>query len=77
MNIDQSNNNGSTEFLNFSEALNHLRWGEKIARRSWRSNKYAEAVYRNSETTLRVIEGLGPTNVDIMAEDWYVLGEHQ
>lgn len=76
MNIDLNTKCGSTEFLNFSDALNHLRWGEKIARRGWRKKKYAKAVYGGtSPTHLTIVNGFGLSGADIMAEDWYVLSE--
>lgn len=76
MNIDQNTKCGSTEFLNFSDALNHLRWGEKIARRGWIKNKYAKAVYGGTQPTqLTIRGGFNLSGLDIMAEDWYVLSE--
>ena len=81
MNIDQKQKQqtGSTEFLNFSDALHHLRWGEKIARRCWGTGPYVYAEYINGEENrLKYVGPNGPTNnwlhgVDIMAEDWYVI----
>ena len=78
MNIDQNQQNGSTEFLNFSDALNHLRWGEKIARRKWKGT-YIKVVYGATFTSFRLYDyhGYGIRNSlvgeDIMAEDWYVV----
>ena len=83
MNIGQrnpnQNNTGSTQFLNFSDALNHLRWGDRIARRSWRKGQSAVVDYRDPDATIRV-EGTGHgseanfhSGADILAEDWYVL----
>jgi hypothetical protein len=85
MNIDLNNNNGSSEFLNFSEALNHLRWGERIARRTWREGKYIFMEYRNDHApAVRIKTGYttthstwAPCQETILAEDWYVLGDHQ
>jgi len=78
MNTDQKNT-GTSNFLNFSDALNHLRWGDRIARRSWRKGQSAVVDYRNGDATIRV-EGTGHgsvanflSGVDILAEDWYVL----
>ncbi len=75
MNIDQT---GSTDFLNFSEALHHLRWGDKIARRIWSTGQYVQATYTMGDTALRVVGGprfeRGKlTGTEIMAEDWYVV----
>jgi hypothetical protein len=77
MNIDQSNN-ASTEFLNFSEALHHLRWGDKIARRKWTRNRHVQAQYGQDITGIAVITPGFTTHYrlggsDIMAEDWYVV----
>ena len=81
MNTAPSNSNGTTEFLNFSDALNYLRWGERIARRSW-VRKYVVADY--SGQTAGLIVRYNGANIrttlsgtDLMAEDWYVLGEHE
>jgi hypothetical protein len=81
MNIDLNNNNGSTEFLNFSEALNHLRWGDCIARRSWPEGDCAMASYHSTPTGLVVVRRRGSMQAnmegeDIMAEDWFVLSEN-
>ena len=81
MNIDP---NGSTEFLNFSDALNHIRWGEKIARRRWANDIYVVVIYKKHGAPTLVkqsqIAGLISSSIhgsDLLAEDWYVLGEHQ
>jgi hypothetical protein len=82
MNIGQRNPNqndaGSTQFLNFSDALHYLRWGERIARRSWPQGKSVVVDYRTEATFLvettqscNVLRYL--TGTDILAEDWYVL----
>lgn len=81
MNIDLSLSKGTTEFLNFSDALHHLRWGERIARRSW-EKMYVVVTYYDLNPSIKVVsnDGLIGTSLsgrDIMAEDWYVLGEHQ
>lgn len=77
MNTDPNSINGSTEFLNFSDALHHLRWGEKVARRSWPEDTWLEIVYGHNETRLWKIEGLGTNRwvhgIDLIAEDWYVV----
>jgi hypothetical protein len=83
MNIGQrspnQNNAGSTQFLNFSDALNHLRWGDRIARRNWRKGQSVVVDYRHPDATIRVEnKGYGYTDnylsgADILAEDWYVL----
>jgi hypothetical protein len=80
MNTDQ--NKGTTQFLNFSDALNHLRWGERIARREWKGEMYLWLDYSpERHHILLYIEGRVPItwsgNAGILAEDWYVLGEHQ
>lgn len=78
MNIDQSQPKSATEFLNFSDALHHLRWGERIARRTWNNGRYVEAKY-DGTTALRVKDRDGSHiagylfGTDLMAEDWYVL----
>ena len=76
MNTNQNPQNGSTNFLNFSDALHHLRWGEKIARRAW-SGSYVEVEYYEKETTLYIEDMYGRSyrisGEDIMAEDWYVV----
>ena len=83
MNTDQNTKCGSTEFLNFSDALNHLRWGDRIARRNWAKGEYVRALYESGPVSLRRYAGrFGGSQrsligSDIMAEDWYVLGEHQ
>lgn len=78
-----SNPNQNTEFLNFSDALHHARWGEKLARRVWHGEYYV-VVYGNGSPYLEKRNGWNDrpmsTNVggtDLMAEDWYVLGAHQ
>lgn len=74
-------NNGSTNFLNFSDALNHLRWGERVARRTWKHANlklhYPEMniLAHNREYDINL--QWTPTQSEILAEDWYVLGEHQ
>ena len=79
MNTDQSNTNGSTQFLNFSDALNHLRWGEKIARRQWRSGSYLKAAYGGRRTGIEKRDSYGDlltrnvSGIDVMAGDWFVL----
>ena len=88
MNIDQSNNNGSTEFLNFSEALNHLRWGDRIARRGWNGKgmciqiQYPDVhskmkrpyIYMTPVDSICVPWVASQT--DLLAEDWFVLSEN-
>lgn len=75
MNTDQ--NKGSTEFLNFSDALHHLRWGERIARREWKGEMHLWLDY-SSHRILLYIEGRVPliwsSNSEcVLAEDWYVV----
>ena len=85
MNLDQKNNNGSTEFLNFSDALNYLRWGERIARRTWKPDSYLKANYTGGRSRIELfVKRISSWPVewrdnceDLLAEDWYVLGEHQ
>jgi hypothetical protein len=88
MNTDLNNNNGSSNFLNFSDALNHLRWGERLARRGWsgRANIKINYVPESASAKPRIertrsgdrySERWYPTQTDILAEDWYVLGDHQ
>jgi hypothetical protein len=74
MNIDLNNNNGSTEFLNFSEGLNHLRWGDRVARRGWQEGRYIQLRY--PDMTILHFSGFGAwqtSQKDILAEDWYVV----
>lgn len=80
MNIALNNNNGTTEFLNFSDALNHLRWGERIARRLWNGEMYLRLDYNKHRIILYIEDRVPITwsgGADLLAEDWYVLGEHQ
>ena len=75
MNIDH---HGSTEFLNFSDALHHLRWGEKIARRVWTDGKCVEVRYDEEETHLYISGGyrldrMKLAGFEVLAEDWFVL----
>jgi len=85
MNLGLQSNTGSRQFLNFSEALNHLRWGERIARRSWNKDRYIQIQYRPTDNDNRIIcypdycvPSLWNCTVpEILAEDWYVLGEHE
>ena len=81
------NNNGSTEFLNFSEALNYLRWGDRVARRGWNDKNMHIAVQypdQNSKMGRPYIYMVPVDSVpipwvasqaDILAEDWYALSE--
>ena len=79
MNTGQHTDKGSTQFLNFSDALNHLRWGDCIARRSWPKGQTVVVDYRISPATIRV-EGTGRgiaehflSGSNLLAEDWYVV----
>jgi hypothetical protein len=80
MNTDQNIKCGSTEFLNFSDALHHLRWGDKIARRAWKGEMYLHIDYIKRRIIV-YIDGRVPTvwsgNEGILAEDWYVLSKNQ
>lgn len=83
MNIEQAtHNSGTSEFLNFSDALHHLRWGRKIARRSWPAGSFLKAIYNTGATYIIRGDSIGrisgPTSVsgeEIMAEDWFVVGD--
>lgn len=78
------NNTGTSNFLNFSEALNHLRWGERVARRKWREGQFIQVDY-TSEPKAHIFyhdefgneDDWEPSDRMILAEDWYVLGDHQ
>ena len=81
MNSELNNpNTGSTEFLNFSEALNHLRWGEKVARRSWDTGSYLRVNYRRDRSRIEVTVAAIRRTIEwnnnceaLLAEDWYVV----
>jgi hypothetical protein len=79
MNTDLNSNNGSSNFLNFSDALNHLRWGDRIARRGWKGHIILN--YTDRPAPFLACTGgwmpWSPTSAEILAEDWYVLGDHQ
>jgi hypothetical protein len=84
MNTDLKPQSATTEFLNFSDALHHLRWGERVARRVWSSGHYVEVLYTNVESPRLLIKNrLAQTTMmhigghDLMAEDWYVLGQQE
>jgi len=79
MNIAPSNN-GSTEFLNFSDALHHLRWGNNISRREWKGGAELVMNYNGEVPDFVVVYNHSPRGMDIslesrdiMAEDWYVV----
>jgi hypothetical protein len=71
----------TTEFLNFSDALHHLRWGSKIARRSWPTGSYIHLNYDfRTVYAYPADSNCGPVlwhtaPSDIVAEDWYVVEE--
>jgi hypothetical protein len=75
--------NGTSEFLNFSDALNHLRWGERLARRQWRQGEWIQIDYNTTPTTIFFHDRFEneddwcPSPRMLIAEDWYVVGEHQ
>jgi len=87
MTSNNSVTSGSTEFLNFSEALNHLRWGERVSRRGWNEkNQFIKLQYPDEHSKMRhpyiyiapvnrVLVPWTPTQTDLLAEDWYVLSE--
>lgn len=70
---------GTSNFLNFSDALNHLRWGERVARRTWIPGEYIMIDYHEQPPYIVFYNEWG--NVDewwpsarmILAEDWYVV----
>jgi hypothetical protein len=76
----ENGNNGTTEFLNFSAALNHLRWGDKIARRVWQPGIYLKVDYHGRAAPRIMVHDpamvpgvwAGPSGA-ILAEDWYVV----
>lgn len=80
MNSEQTR---STQYLNFSDALHHLRWGERVARRTWSPGYYIKVAYHRSSTRIMhhspyaAPEGWRVPSTQLMAEDWYVLGEQQ
>ncbi len=84
MNTGPRTNNGSSNCLNFSDALTHLRWGDRVARRIWKDGIYLHTVYRNDGSAF--VEMAHPqqgaintmiSGTHIMAEDRYVIGAHQ
>jgi len=82
MSTDQTST-GTSNFLNFSDALNHLRWGERVARRKWQEEEFIQIDYNVSPACLFFHDEWGneddwnPSERMILAEDWYVLGDHQ
>lgn len=87
MNTDL-NNNGSTEFLNFSDALNHLRRDDRITRRGWNGKGMHIAIqYPDPNSKMKrpyiymyPIDGMlvpwVASQTDLLAEDWFVLSEN-
>lgn len=80
----EHNPNQTTQFLNFSDALNHLRWGERIARRTWKTGSYLKINYTPPRSRIELcVADVGRSmewynNCEaLLAEDWYVLGAHQ
>jgi hypothetical protein len=73
------NSTGTSNFLNFSDALNHLRWGERIARRKWLPGEYIQMDYNGDRTTIFfhdeycADDDWEPSPRMILAEDWYVV----
>lgn len=71
----------STQFLNFAEAMNHLRWGEKLARRNWQPGSHIQIDYEAQPPclVLRVAHiDMVRTRCELpshhlLAEDWYVV----
>lgn len=69
----------SSNFLNFSEALYALRWGDKIARRSWGFDGQYLSLDYDAETIRWHMGSLyhcwTATPDQILAEDWYVVSD--
>ena len=74
----------STNFLNFAQAMEHLRWGEKIARRPWQTGSHIQIDYNVTppvvpRIVLRVpndgvvIEDFALPSRHVLAEDWFVV----
>ena len=82
MNLGLQSNTGSRQFLNFSEALYHLRWGERVSRRTWGGywlkmdySQDPPRILYYPRDAVPVVWACGQSH--IIAEDWYVLGEHE
>jgi len=66
----------SSNFLNFSEALYALRWGDKIARRSWDfDGQYLSLDYSAHTIRWQTGDRWLPMSNELFAEDWYVVSD--
>lgn len=77
MNTVLSVPSGTTEFLNFSDALHYLRWGERVSRRAWKGTKTIRVKYGQKPrliSSTRYSDSLWvPDSACLLAEDWYVV----